>query len=429
MAFLPSRPRLFAAAAVLAAATTMTLPAASATGASPDLAAGAGFLAAPANLIDGHYYELFPGFADWGLTMDGAFALAATGSQDAALTSVVNYLDQAGSDGSGNTINSWTGIGTPDVSGGSLGKEALLAEVVGRDPQHFGGQDLLAALNASVCAGPSTAPDTACAAAGNYRYTTSVFSQSLGILAQLRAGGSAAAPVGYLESLQEASGAWPSLIPSTGNADVDSTAMAVMTLALLPDATAQAAVTAGLSWLAGQQAAGGGFPGVNPDSVNSTGLAMQALSLDQAGYGSQINKASAFLASQQNADGGFNIEPATPGSDIRATAQAVGGATGISFGTLSHQVSALPSTTPSASSSATPTPTPTRTTPASRPSSATPSATIAASTPIENSAVGAGELADTGPHRNALLVAGLLLAAGIVLTALGRRRPSRGRYR
>jgi len=296
MAFLPSRPRLFAAAAVLAAATTMAPPAASATGASPDLAAGAGFLAAPANLVDGHYYELFPGFADWGLTMDGAFALAATGSQDAALTSIVNYLDQAGSDGSGNTINSWTGIGTPDVSGGSLGKDALLAEVVGRDPQHFGGQDLLAALNASVCSGPSTAPDTACAAAGNYRYTTSVFSQSLGILAQLRAGGPAAAPIGYLESLQEASGAWPSLIPSTGNADVDSTAMAVMTLAVLPDATAQAAVTAGLSWLAGQQAAGGGFPGVNPDSVNSTGLAAQALSLDQAGYGSQINKALAFLA-------------------------------------------------------------------------------------------------------------------------------------
>jgi len=418
--------RLLAAAAVLAAATTMTLPTASAAGASPDLAAGAGYLAAPANLIDGHYYELFPGFADWGLTMDGAFALAATGGQDAALTSIVNFLDQVGSDGSGNTINSWTGIGTPYVSGGSLGKEALLAEVTGRDPHRFGGQDVLAALAASTCTGPSTAPDTSCAAAGNYAYTPSVFSQSLGIVAQLRAGASAAAPIGYLESLQEASGAWPSLIPSTGNADVDSTAMAAMTLALLPDATAQAAVTAGLTWIAGQQAAGGGFPGTNPDSVNSTGLAVQALSLDQADYGSQIGKALAFLASQQNADGGFNIEPATPGSDIRATAQAVGGATGISFGTLFHQLSALPTMTPSApsSSSAAPSPTPTRTTPA-----APSSATRAASSPIENASVGAAELADTGPHQNALLLAGLLLVAGILLTVTGRRRPIRGRYR
>lgn len=429
MAFLPSRTRLLAAAAVLAAATTMTLPAASAAGASPDLAAGASFLAAPANLVDGHYYELFPGFADWGLTMDGAFALAATGGQDAALTSIVNYLDQVGSDGSGNTINSWTGIGTPYVSGGSLGKEALLAEVVGRDPHHFGGQDLLAALTASVCSGPSTAPDTSCAAAGNYRYTTSVFSQSLGVLAQLRAGGSAAAPIGYLESLQQPSGAWPSVIPSTGFLDVDSTAMAVMTLALLPDATAQAAVTAGLSWIAGQQAASGGFPGANPDSVNSTALAVQALSLDQAGYSSQISKAVAFLASQQNADGGFNIEPATPGSDVRATAQAVGGVTGISFATLSHPVSALPTGTPSASSSASATPTPTRTTPTSGPSTGTVSATVSTGTPIENAAVGAGELAATGPQQNALLLAGLLLAAGLLLTVAGRRRPSRGRYR
>jgi hypothetical protein len=407
----------------------MNLPAASATGSSPDLAAGAGYLVAPANLIDGHYYELFPGFADFGLTIDGAFALAATGSQDAALTELVNFLDQAGTDGSGNSVNFWTGIGTPDVSGGSLGKEALLAEVVGRDPHNFGGQDVLAALNASVCSGPSTAPDTSCAAAGNYTYATSVLSQSLGIIAQLRAGDStaAAAPIGYLESLQDASGAWPSTIPSTGFLDVDSTAAAVMALNMLPDASAHTAVTAGLAWIAGRQAASGGFPGVNPDSVNSTALAVQALSLDQADYGSQISKALAFLAGQQNADGGFNIEPATPGSDIRASAQAVAGASGISFATLFHQVSALPSSTPSASPSATPTPTRTRTT---TPASRSASATAPASAPIENAAVGAGQLANTGQHEKApLLLGGLLLVVGVLLTVAGRRRSAGGRYR
>src|SRR6201999_3475531 len=81
------RTRLIAVGVAVTGLAVLNLPAASATGSTPDLAAGASYLAGPATLVDGHYYELFPGFADFGLTMDGGFALAATGSQDAALTS------------------------------------------------------------------------------------------------------------------------------------------------------------------------------------------------------------------------------------------------------------------------------------------------------------------------------------------------------
>src|SRR5262249_9958258 len=154
-------------------------------------------------------------------------------------------------------------------------KEALLAEVVGRDPRDFGGHDLIAALGASVCTAATAPPDFSCIAPGDYLFTGSVFSQSLGVMAALRAGDAtgAEAPLAYLEGLQHADGSFPSLIPDTGDSDVDSTAMAAMTLALVP-ADAKA-VDKAIAWIAGRQEADGGFPGAAGDSVNSAALATQ----------------------------------------------------------------------------------------------------------------------------------------------------------
>src|SRR5580658_6792526 len=224
-------------------------------GTAPNLTSGSAYLVAPANLIDGHYYESFPGTADFGLTIDGALALAATGDEDAALREIVTFTDDDGEDPSGQTVNDWTGIGTSNASGGAIGKEALLAEVAGSNPRSFGGHNLIAALDASVCTRPSSGGNTSCPAAGSFLNATSLFDQALGIMAQLRAGqvGEAAAPVGYLESLQSANGAFPSLIPPSGGPDVDSTALAVMALALAPGARAGAEVVAGLQWIASQQ--------------------------------------------------------------------------------------------------------------------------------------------------------------------------------
>ncbi|WP_433891028.1 prenyltransferase/squalene oxidase repeat-containing protein [Streptomyces sp. CA-111067] len=313
--------------------------------ATPDLGKAARYLTDPANLIDGHYYEAFPdsGFADFGLTIDAALALAATGGSDDALAKITDFV-QSGKDGSDRTIADWTGVGTAYASGGSIAKEALLAEVTGADPRAFGGHDLIAELDATLCAKASKAPDTSCAAPGNYSYATSVFSQSLGVIAQLRAGdtGKAAGPIAYLESLQQPTGAFPSLLPPTGDSEVDSTAMALMALDLVPGDTAQQAVAKGVAWIAKQQETDGGFPGASGDSVNSAALAVQGLSLDAGTYAEQIAKARAFLAHEQNSDGGFNVssDGDPSGSDVRASAQATGGAVGTSFGTLVRDLGA-----------------------------------------------------------------------------------------
>ena len=301
------------------------------------LAHGVAYLVSPANLIDGHYYQSLPHTADFGLTIDGALALAATGKRPLALKKIVGFIDAPGRDGSGKTVDNWTGIGTKFASGGALAKEALLAEIIGVSPRRFGGHDLIAALDASVCRKASPSLTGRCPAAGGYSYSSSVFDQALGIIAQLRAGqrASAAKPIAYLESLRNSDGSFPSLIPATRDEDVDSTAMAVMALALVRGQAARADVSSGLAWIAGQQVSDGGFHGVGAISVNSTGLAIQALTLDRPRYQARIRAALAFLGREQNRNGGFDADAGgQPGSDLRASAQAVSGATGISFGTL-----------------------------------------------------------------------------------------------
>ncbi|WP_179255805.1 prenyltransferase/squalene oxidase repeat-containing protein [Streptomyces sp. SS07] len=318
-------------------------------GVGPDLKKGVGFLTHPANLLQGRYYDdgAGQGQAEFGMTIDGAFALAATGHDNNALRTVVDFLSGGGKDRTGRTVADWSGIGGKYAQGGRIGKTALLAQAVERDPRDFGGRDLIAAVTDAVCEKPSTAPDRSCPAKGAYTYSPSVFAQSLGIIAQVRAGEekAAEAPIAYLASLQHASsGAWPSLIPSTGDSDVDSTAMAAMTLDLVPGDAHAAAVDKSLAWIAARQLPDGGFPGASGNSVNSAALAVQGLSLDAEKYDKQITKALKFLASQQNKDGGFNVaKEGQRGSDIRASAQAVGGATGISFGTLARS---LKGTTP-----------------------------------------------------------------------------------
>ncbi|MBV2356719.1 terpene cyclase/mutase family protein [Streptomyces sp. J2-1] len=419
----------------------------------PDFKKGSDYLVAPAQLTDGHYYAPFGGgFADFGLTIDGAYALAAARTDDAALAKIIDFLDQRKTDGTGRSIDDWTGIGTPYASGGSIAKEALLAEIVGKDPRSFGGHDLIAALDKAVCVRAGTGADTACAAPGSYTYAPSVFSQSLGIMAQLRVGdtANAAGPVAYLEGLQNDNGSWPSLIPSTNDSDVDSTAMAVMALALTPDGTHSPAVTKGIAWIAGQQEKDGGFPGAAGDSTNSAALAVQGLSLDAGSYTAQIAKALKFLAGQQNGDGGFDVAAdGQPGSDVRASTQALGGATGISFGTLTTGNAGSPSPTPSSGSGSSPSPSSPATSGASPSSTATAGTTALPSistVPDEPTGSGGPEVSDastasapppgtggtTPPNDGQLastgsdmseetLVAGALLMLGAASVAVARR--------
>ncbi len=405
----------------------------------PDLAKAGAYLTDRARLLDGHYYEAFPdsGFADFGLTIDTAYALAATGSDDAALRRITDFLDQQGKDGSGRSVNDWSAIGTEWAGGGSIGKEALLAEIVGRDPHDFGGQDLIAALDKLVC--DHADANAGCDGPGNYQWAQSVFSQSLGVIAQVRAGHAeqAGAAVAYLRGLQNADGSWPSLIPNSRTPDVDSTAIAAMALDLLPDPENKQAVERALAWLATQQLPDGGFPGSAGDSVNSAALALQGLSLRQSTHAARIARATEFLAGQQNADGGFTVAADGPRtSDVRASAQAAGGVTGLSFGTLSHRLdggtpepSGSPS--PSPSSSAEPTGSPSPSSSHSPSPSPAPSQSSHPSTVVDTATGGgstSGGLAFTGTDALELVVPGLLLTAagGAVLIAVRRRTKADG---
>ncbi len=315
-------------------------------GTGPDLAKGVAYLASPRNLIDGHYYQSLPRTADFGLTIDGALALAATGDNTRALKKILAFIASAGKDPSGKSVNYWTGVGTKFASGGSIAKEALLAEVVAANPRDFGGHDLIGALDATICRRAPASHTGACPYVGAFRNSASVFDQALGIIALVRAGQlrKALRPIGYLESLQSPEdGSFPSLIPSNFDSDVDSTAMAAMALKLVPGHITQADASSGLAWIARQQASSGGFQGVGAISINSTGLAIQALSLERAKYGRAIGAARAFLGREQNADGGFNPDSGRrTGSDLRASAQALSGDTGISFGVLTRDLN-LPS--------------------------------------------------------------------------------------
>src|SRR6185312_9051945 len=88
-------------------------------------------------------------------------------------------------------------------------------------------------------------------------------------------------------------------------------------------------------WIASRQRSDGGFPGAGGNSVNSAGLAIQALALRRPAERPHIAAAEAFLANEQNADGGFELAAGGQHrSNLRASAQAVSGAVGIPFGSL-----------------------------------------------------------------------------------------------
>jgi LPXTG-motif cell wall-anchored protein len=290
----------------------------------------------------------------------------------------------------------------------------VLAEVTGNDPHAFGGHDLIAALDKTVCT--TTDVVNGCAGPGNYVFATSTFSQALGIVAQLRADDAtnAAPAITYLESLQNAAGAWPSLLPSSGDSDVDSTAMAAMALALLPnDATAAAAVTKAEAWIASQQHPDGGFNGVAGESTNSAALAIQGLSLAGSAYSSPIARAVTFLGGEQNSDGGFDVTAGgQQGSDVRATTQAVSGIVGTSFGTLSDLVKV----TPTGGDTTTTTTAPSSTTPTTARASATPETTT---TTVDAT----GTLPRTGAvTTHSVQWAAFVLLLGLTAIGIGWRR-------
>ncbi len=249
-----ARPRTLLAAPPATASAGLAATAA-ATG--PDLAQGSAYLVAPANLIHGHYYESFPGYADFGLTIDGALragrdrrpGLRAAGRSSRSSTAAARTRTEARS-----TPGPASAPGTPAAAPSATRRCWPRSPATTRGD--FGGHNLIAALNASVCARrlgrqqrqlcrrPATTPTPArCSTRRSASWPRCARARRARRPRRSR----------YLESLQNRDGSFPSLIPSTGDQDVDSTAMAAMALALAPGTAAAADVRSGLAWIASRQ--------------------------------------------------------------------------------------------------------------------------------------------------------------------------------
>ncbi len=173
-----------------------------------------------------------------------------------------------------------------------------------RTPADFGGENLISALDATVCPAASTGTDTSCAAAGNYAYSELDLrsgprdhgpgaGRRLGPVPRLRSGTSShsrtatgAGPVSSHRGLSTAS-------------DVDSTGMAVMALALVFGPSGGGRRQTGHQ--AGSPASRSrtaGFPGAAGDNTNSAALALMAMDLDGATYATDVDAGLSFLAGQ-----------------------------------------------------------------------------------------------------------------------------------
>jgi hypothetical protein len=429
--------RLAVAVGVLACVTGGSHLAWAQPSASSDAAtAGAAWLSG--ELVDG----ALPGFAgpDWGLTVDGMFALSAAQADRPALEAMATAVAAH--------VRSFNSYDDFDVLGvriaGATAKLMVAALAAGKDPTDFGGFDLrqetldLVAGDADPEAGrvrdSGTTPDS-----------SNTFAQAFAVVGLSRTGGVPQPVVDFLLRQQCAAGGFR-LVPDQASScdeatDPDSTSMAVQALLAADKAGmtgAKAAADEGAAWLVKIQQADGSFGGSGPTeapNANSTGLAAQALAA--TGHAAEAGKAAAYLLAHQltaaNAGaagaelGAVAYDDAALAGAVaggidefardqwrRATAQAVLGLAMVPLGDLDTTTPPPDTTTVSPSTETTTETTATETT-------AIETTTTEAPVPQGSS----GELAATGgPVTGPLWVGVLLLVAGFTLLLVARRRPA-----
>ena len=205
---------------------------------------------------------------------------------------------------------------------GACGELIQAVIAAGGDPASFGGEDLLSALEAGY------APAT-----GEYG-NGEAFTQALAIQGLVAAGATVpAAAVTFLVGAQDSDGGWDyeDVMDDTGNpydtSDTNSTAMVLMALDAAGKHSRDASA---LAWLATQQDADGGFQyqagpysaGSDPDS---TALVVQAIVAAgrnpfAAGWSTGGVTPLAYLEATQDADGGYTY-PGNPGPDAFTTSE------------------------------------------------------------------------------------------------------------
>lgn len=425
--------RRTAAVVAVALATFASGPVALAEPATPPatepVEVAAGWLAR--QLVDGDHFEgVFDGraFPDQGLTLDAGFAFTAAGVARDRVDAAAAWLARP------EVISNYLYYNDPEKASfaGPHAKLALFAQVIGEDPEDFGGVDLLAGLTALKSASGRFSDRS------EFGDLSNGFSQAFAVLALDRAGGAPADAVDYLVGGRCADGGFPLVLEAdTCESHVDATAMAAQALL----ATGRAADAAGaLDWLVSAQRPGGGFRDEDAaeGNANSTGLAAQALLA--GGRTSAADRAVAFLRSLQVGCGGpeaqrgaiaFDRTGFAASNATRATSQGVLGLVGVGFAELSAEgdrpgAPAL-DCTDVPTSSATTTTTATSTSDSAAPTTAPSTTSVGGTTTTTANVVvvaGSGTgLANTGASVGpALWVGSLALVGGALLLVLSRRR-------
>lgn len=286
----PSWRRFGASVAAVATTATLALAVAPAHAAAPAAdASGANWLAA--QLTDGAFAGQYG--PDYGLSVDTAFALQATGGHAGDVSAVEGALQAH----LGDYITGEAYGDTGSTYSGSAAKALVFAETVGADATSFGGVDLVSRVEDQVTtSGPSQGRLFDTSSYGDYANSIGQAFAARGLDA---AGSDDAAEVLDFLLEQQCSAGYFRLGFATDTdaadqtcdgglesgaspADPDTTSLVILQLEPLAqdDPTVAAALAAAKSWLAARQHADGSFNGGTSTDVpnaNSTGLAGWAL--------------------------------------------------------------------------------------------------------------------------------------------------------
>ncbi|MFD1247624.1 hypothetical protein ACFQ3F_07480 [Nocardioides ginsengisoli] len=274
------------------------------TTATPEAAlAGAHWL--EGQLRDGVLYNEQYKTDDYSTTVDLAYAVRAVDPSSKALSAIATAL--AGG------IDAYAKPGK-DVYSGSLAKLVSFAEDQGQDPRAFGGQDLVAQLEARTADGGATAGRIS--DKSSYGDYANSFGQAWAVRGLTLAGSKeATAARDFLLEQQCSEGFFRLYFAAPNAADqtcdsagakpepVDTTALAYVLLHDLAehDDKLATALDRGIDYIKGQQAADGSFSGGSGDAIvpnsNSTGLAGWALHL--AGEDAAAAKAATWVRQHQ----------------------------------------------------------------------------------------------------------------------------------
>ncbi len=271
-------------------------------------------------------------FTDYGRSLDATIALLTAGGHDDVIGRTLTTVTSPAA------VAAYTQGAPFDKAGsayaGATAKLAYVVQAAGGSATSVGGTDLLAQLQ-SVIGSDGRLKDRS-----DFGDFANTFGQSFAVLALQLSGRSTGEVVRGLLGVQCADGSFPeAFVPKTGETckgSVDATGLALQALAAVGQ-TSSAPTQNARTWLLGQQKADGSFPGEAP--VNSTGYALAGL----AAVGGQGEAGAAYLASQQNADGGLRRGAgAVTTSDAFATAQALPALLGVAFPTTPRTIARQP---------------------------------------------------------------------------------------